>query len=241
MQRKYKVKDVDMLVTAFTILESAIKNKDQLQAKRSNWRDPFFDDLKTKIDFAVQIYLGVDNAKQLRQSTLAISDLKKEALKYLAELKVQLEEDFKSQKARLDEILKQLGFPGNLYRAQQGDQEALIELLYQFKLNIAELQADIIAKGTAKELIDNIILYADKMKAANVSQELSKGNRKTITAEAVKEFNEIYSSIISIARIAARFFADAGPLKDQFIFSKVAGSLNAQKQKPKDPGESTSS
>lgn len=229
-----------MLVASFTILESAIKNKTELQGKRSSWKDPFFDDLKTKIDLAVQVYLGVDSAKELRQLTLAINDLKKDALIYLAELKVQLVEDFKSQKSRRDEIIKQLGFTGNLYRAQQGDQEALIELLYQFKLNIAEIQAEIIAKGTAKELIDNIVLYADKMRAADVSQEFSKGNRKTITAEAVKEFNDIYSSIISISRIAANFFRKDAPLKDQFTFSKVAKSLNAQKQKQKDPAESAS-
>jgi hypothetical protein len=237
MQRKYKVKDVEMLVTASTILESAIKNKDQLQAKRSSWKDPFFDDLKTKIDLAVQVYLGMDNAKELRRFTLTISNLKKEALRYLAEIKVQLVEDFKSQKARREEILKQLGFTGNLYKAQQGDQEGLIELLYQFKVNIAELQAEIIAKGTAKELIDNIVLCADKMKAADVNQELSKGTRKTITVEGVQEFNDIYNSIISISRIAAKFFIESEALKDQFIFGKVSKGLNAQKQKPKDSGE----
>jgi hypothetical protein len=220
--RNYRVKDVDMLVAASTILESAIANKDELQKKRATWKGSFFDDMKAKVDMALQVYLGVDSAKQLRQFTLTMNELTKDVLKNLAEFKVQVMEDFKEEVLRRDELIKQLGFATNLSKAQHGDQEALIELLYQFKLNIAPVQAEIIGKGTSPDLIDTMINYADKIKTADVSQEFSKGTRKEITAEAINEFNDIYKSIISIAKIAAVIFKDAGPIKEQFSFSKVS-------------------
>ncbi|QYS87193.1 hypothetical protein JJC03_04405 [Flavobacterium oreochromis] len=40
--RKYRGKDVDMLVACSTIIENAIANKTFLQSKRSNWTDDFF-------------------------------------------------------------------------------------------------------------------------------------------------------------------------------------------------------
>jgi hypothetical protein len=241
MQRKYRIKDVDMLVASSTILESAIKNKDVLQQKRSTWRDSFFEDLKTRIDTAIQIYLGYDTAKELRQATMAINGIKKDALKNLMEFKVQVMEDFKEEELRREEIIKQLGFNDNLEKSRRGDQEALITLLYQFKVNIPPLQADIVAKGTSPELITAITDYADKMKAANVGQEFTKGTKKEITEEALNEFNDIYNSIISIAKIATTFFKESGALKDQFNFSKVSKAMNIPKPPRNDSGETPSS
>ena len=230
--RNYKFKDVDMLVSSSTVLESAIYNKSFLQTKRSTWADPYFDDLKAKIEKATQDYLGVDSAKDLRQATQAIGDIEKQTIKNLAELKVQITEDFKSTKIRRDEILNQLGFTTYHKAAQRGDQEGLINLLYQFKSNLSKsLKDEIIAKGTAPSMLDTIIGYADTLKNANIGQESFKGLKKTITAAAIKEFNEIYDQIISISKIAAKFYLDQPEVKDQFSFSKVAKALNAAKTK----------
>lgn len=132
-QRNYKIKDVDMLVTSSTITQSAIRNKTFLQTKRSTWADPFFNNFKIRIDTATQTYLGVDSAGDLRQATQSITVIQKQSLKDLAELKVQITQDFKSDKSRRDEILNQLGFMPFHKDSQNGDQEALIQLLYQFK------------------------------------------------------------------------------------------------------------
>ncbi len=226
-----------MLVAAATILESAITNKKALQEKRATWADPFFEDLKAAIDTVVQNYLGLDNAQQLRRATIKISAIKKEAITQLAEFKVQVEEDFKSDTLRKDEIIKQLGFPSYIPKAQKGDQEALINLLYQFKTNIAGVEAEVISKGISKKLIDEIISHADKLKDADVSQEYSKGTRKVNTAEAVQEFNKVYKSIISVARIAAKFYKGQAAMKSQFVFSRVAKAINAQRSTPSQPAE----
>ena len=148
--RHYNTKDVDMLVSASTIIESAIANKTFLQSKRSTWADPFFDDLKTKINTAIQTYLGIDSAKDLRQSTQAILNIQTQALTDLAEAKVQITEDFKNNPPKQTEILTQLGFTSYHKPSQRGDQEALINLLFQFKTNLTEtLKTEIAAAGTA--------------------------------------------------------------------------------------------
>lgn len=226
-QRNYKTKDVDMLIASSTIIETAIAHKTFLQGKRATWADPFFDDLKTKIESAVQTHLGVDSAKDLRQATQVLTGIQTQAINDLAECKVQITEDFKNDKVRRDEILNQLGFKTYHKDAQKGDQEALINLLYQFKTSLtAPLKTEIVNAGTAAILLDTIVLYADSLKNADISQETFKGARKTITAAALKEFNKIYDSVISICKIASKFYKDQQDMKDAFSFSKVSKKLN---------------
>jgi hypothetical protein len=228
-QRKYSLGDAEMIITASTIIESAIANKTFLQSKRSSWQDPFFDTIKSRIDTAIQTYLGVDNAKDLRQATQALKLIQKQALNDLAEAKIQFTEDFKSNKVRRDEILMQLGFTNYHKTAQSGSHEALINLLFQFKMNLsAALKTELVAKGTAEQLLNAITGYADTLKNANVSQETNKSARKVITAAAITEFNDIYDQVISISKIAGNFYKNKPALKEQFSYSKVANALKSK-------------
>ena len=224
--RNYKGKDVDMLMTSSTIIETAITNQGELVPRRSTWAAPYFDNLKMRIDTAFKTDLGVDSAKDLRQSTQALLAIQKQAIKDLALAKVQIDEDFKKDPARRTEILKQLGFSTYLKDAQRKDQEALINLLYMFQQNLPGLRAEIEAKGTDKATLIAITGYADTLKNANVSQESFKGSKKTVTAGALAGFNAIYDEVISICKIAAKFLIDKPHLKEQFSFSKVSKALN---------------
>lgn len=225
--REYKGKDVEMLITASVITESAIANKTFLVSKRANWADPFLPNLKAKIDLAVQTYLGADNAKSLRISTQALLGIEKNAIRDLAEFKVGIEVDYTADKIRQDEILNQLGFTTFHKQARKGDQEALIALLFQFKTNmIPNLQTEIVAKGTGVTLITNIISYANTLKTANVTQEGFKGTRKTATALAIKEFNACYNLVIGICKLSAKYYKDQPDLKAQFSYSKVLKGMN---------------
>lgn len=225
-QRKYNVKDVDMLITASTILETAIAHKAFLQQNRSTWADPFFDNLKQRIDTAMQVNLGSDNAKTLRLASQAVYAIQKKAITDLALVKVQITEDFRKDPQRRTEILKQLGFTANLQKARTKDQEALITLLYMFKENLPGLRTEIESRGTDKNLLQAIVDHADTLKNSNVSQETFKGSKRTITADSINEFNDIYEAVISISRIATKFFGDKPHMKDQFSFSKVSKALN---------------
>ncbi len=231
--RNYSFADVDMLIAASTIIETAIENKDFLITKRQAWTDPFFDDLKAKIDTTIKNSLGVDNAKDLRKLTSSIKTLQKQAQTALAEFKVQIDADFKKEPLKRDEIINLLGFKDYLKAVQKGNQEALINLLYQFKTNLdKDLKNDINIKGMNKDAIDVILNFADTIKDTNVNQEKAKSGKKTTTINYITEFNGIYDEVIAIAKIASNFCKDNPTLKEQFSFSKIAKALSASKASP---------
>lgn len=218
-----------------TIVTSAQANLGFLVTKRANWADPFFPDLKARIQLAYSEHLGIDNAQALRQSTIVLKAVQSPAEKDLAEFKVQIDADFSNDKPKRDEILNVLGFTAHLKDVQNHDQEALIELLTKFKKNISTHQADIIAKGMSASTITTIIGYADTLKNANVTQETAKGTRKTITAAALTEFNGIYDVIINICKICFNFYKDDKPRQDMFSFAKVVSNMNTPPPGPDQP------
>ena len=227
--RKYKTKDVEMLTASATIIENAIANKVFLQSKRSTWADPFLDDLKTQIQTTTENYLGKDAAQQMRQATQTVLSIQAQALNDLAEFKVQINQDFKNTPIQRTEILNQLGFTTYHKSAQKGDQEGLVNLLFQFKTNLTPtLNTEIVTKGTAQATLDNIVSYANTLKDANISQETFKGTRKEITDEAITAFNLIYEQVISIAKIASNFYKTEKTKQQLFSFSKVTANLNSK-------------
>ncbi|MEK6616662.1 MAG: hypothetical protein AABZ32_11245 [Bacteroidota bacterium] len=227
LHRTYKSKDVDMLTACATIIEQAIIHKMFLISKRVTWADPFLTNIQTRIASAFPNFLGIDNAQEMRDATQIVLILQEKALYDLAELKVQIEEDFKNNKTRLKEILTRLGFIQHHKPAQRHDQEALVELLLKFAKNMTPaLQTEITNAGTSSPLIRTIIQYANALKNANIIQETFKGSRKVISASAVKEFNEIYSQVISIAKISANFFKNDQAIKDKFSYKKTINNLN---------------
>ena len=236
VQRMYKSKDVDMLIAASSIADTAINHKTFLQANRSIWTDSFFDDLKNDIDSAIQSHLGMDNAKNLRLATIAVKEIQANAMIDLALVKVQIDEDFKNNKVRRAEILNELGFTTFYKSARTRDQEALVNLLYQFKTNLTPtLRAEIIAKGTADALLTKIINHANNLKDADVNQEGSKGIRKVNTVEAITDFNDIYNRVISISKIASKLFKSTPAIQQQFSFYRIAKAMNRYKSNPNPP------
>lgn len=229
--RAFKGKDVDMLTTCLAIIENATANKTSLLSKRATWADPFLPDLKARINNAFVDVLGIDNAQKMREATQALTVIQKNAMRDLAELKVQIENDFKNNKTRSNEILNTLGFTQHLKDAQKKDQEALIELLYQFKKNMSTtLKNEIITAGTSSTQITTIIGYADNLKNSNITQETFKGSRKVVSQAGVKELNEIYNAVISVAKISAKFFKNDKAIRDQFSFSQIKSKLNQSTQ-----------
>ena len=225
--RSYHYKTVDMLISSATIADTAIKEQDFLVQKRPTWAPPFFSNLRADIDRVIKLHLGKDGAKGLRESTAALLSVQSSAIKDLGNLKMEITEDFKKNKPRREEILKQLGFNLYLKDARNGDQEALINLLSQCNLNITPtLRTEITEAGTNSQLLDKIVGYADAFTEANISQEGFKGDRKSITAETTAAVNDIYDRVISICKISARYYSDQPDMKEKFSFKKVSSALN---------------
>ena len=226
--RKYNYKDVEMLLASKTISTSLLENLTDLSMARTTWTSDYTTALASKIDDAIENYLGLDKKKALREATSKLASLQSPAMRDLSFIKTQIDVDFGTE---AKEILKNLGFDKHLRDVQKGDQEALIQLLYAFKKGLSdELKTQITEKGTNPALIDRIIAYADQLKEANVSQESLKETTKVISEEAVLVFNSIYEEIVGICKIASAFYQYEPLKKEQFTFSKVIANMNAARQ-----------
>lgn len=238
--RKYSYSDVVLLTTAATVIENAKLNKADLISKRSTWADPFFADLETRINTLTLKYIGVDSAKSLRNATITLKEIQAKSLTKLGDVKAQIEADFIKEPTTKKELLTNLGFTAFYAQAANKNQEAIINLLFQFKQNMtAAIKTKVTAKGTAATTIDEIIGFADALNDANITQETFKSNRPTITEEAIKEFNELYIDITAIGKIAQRFYKDDKTLKETFSFTKIAKAQKVEakvkKAAPKPP------
>ncbi len=233
--RNYNCKDVNMLMTSKTISTSFSGNITDLSTVRTTWTAEYATGLGTRIDDVIQTHLGIDAKKDMRLATDSLTEMQAQVSRDLSLFKTQIDEDFKYEAARRNEILNTLGFNGHLRGVQKGNQESLIELLYQFKTNMTEeLILEITAKGTSPALIDNITGYADTFTQANITQESQKSSSKEITQEVLDVFNAIYDEIIGICKIASVYYQYEPLKKEQFTFSKVLARLGST---PKEPAQ----
>ena len=237
-QRKYKQSDATMLIAAATIMDSAIANNAFLQSKRNVWKEPFFQNLRKEIDVTIKDYLGVDGAQELRKATKVINENMAKANMLLAEVKIQIEEDFKQEPDKRDEILLQLGFKGNFKKAKNGNQEVMLQLLTQFATNITgDIEKAIIEKGIASESLKEIVDLANALPKYEITQEGKKNVRLATTEEIATAFNQVYNSVISVCKIAAKFYKGQSLLKQQFSFTKVAAMQSFKAAKAKAPAD----
>ncbi|MFC4232965.1 hypothetical protein ACFOW1_13775 [Parasediminibacterium paludis] len=223
--RIYSGSDVDMLTAAATIIGHAKDNKAALIAKRSSWKDPFFNNIAAAIDQAFTNILGTNGVKEQKKATKALVKAMKEIVPLLGDFKTQIEVDFEDDNREKD-VLLSLGY-GLMPKVQKGDQEALTKLLATFTTNMsASLKQEIVAAGTDADIIDTIISYAAIIKDSNIAQEKQKGIKKTITAEGITQLNAIYKQTIGVAKIAARFMAADASKAALFSFHKTKAALN---------------
>lgn len=229
--RNYNCKDVDMLMASRTIAENFRANIDVLSTVRTDWTVQYADNLMTRIASAMEKNLGIDSKKNLRIASAALVEIQIPARRDVSFFKTQIDDDFKAKPQKRDELLKNLGFAKHLRNVQKGDQEALIQLLNTFRVNMNEtVRKEITEKGLNNALIDNIIGYASSFEKANITQESFKSSTKIITQDVRDSFNAIYDEIIGICKKASSYY-NYEPLKaEQFQFQKVLRNLGTPKK-----------
>ena len=224
--RKYKGRSVDMLTGSKVVIQHFKEHQKEIIEVRSKWADPYITRLENRIDKAITDYLGLDIKQSQRLATQRVYELQEEALKKLSFFKINIEADFSKDEERLNFLLTNLGFNAHYKLAQTRNQEALIQLLQQFRLNMTtELRAEITKKGTSQVLIEGIKSLATPLQEADVSQETLKASTKGITEEAQTEFNAIYDEIMNICKICSKLFENETVIKEKFTFSRVLTNL----------------
>ena len=222
MKRFYKFKHVDMLIAARTVCDNFSEHGSELKVVHSAWDDPFITDLKQRIDDALHHHLGMDPKKELKLSTYVVLDIQSDALRDLNIFRTLLSHHYAKETVRLEWLLDTLGFDQSYVNARKKDQESLIEVLYKFKKNLTStLETELLTKGFSQALMDNIRGYADDLKDANVTQEGLKLQSKRVSADAIKEFSEIYAEVVTVCKVAQRIFVAQPLVKSKFSFRFV--------------------
>lgn len=234
--RAYSYKDIEMLLAATEVGNALKANIEELSIARSNWNAEYADGILMKTNNIIEKYLGLDKKQALKLATADVKEITEIALKELTFFKRQVEVDF--EKPMASTMLNSLGIPSSLTSIKNGDQEVLIQVLYAFKKGMdTKKKKQITEKGMNPILIENLIKYAEQLKDAEVKQEMLKSSSKEISGEAVHAFNEIYSEVIGICKIASVYYQDNPLKKEIFTFSKIVGKMSLTKKKEDQPVE----
>lgn len=234
LARIYSCRDVEMLLAGKEISKSLLDNIKDLSAVRSTWTKEWASNLVNKIDSVIEKYLGLDKKQTQKIATSTLYEISTNAIRDVSFLKKQIEVDF--DKKTCLKIFDAIGMPNSLEIINKGSQEELIQLLFSLKKGLTpKLKAEIVAKGTNPVLIDKLIQYADSLKDAEISQSVLKSTTKVISEEAVVAFNDIYSEIIGICKIASTIYQDNSAKKQLFVFSNYVPRKVATKTKTDEP------
>jgi hypothetical protein len=234
--RIYTGGDAAMLTTLSVLMgvvtQSTIKTF--LLSKRSNWSAAYFKSLTDAIDAAFKDVLGIDNKKKQTTASKELYDAIDKVKPKLKSFRDQVIIDFDDDN-REAAILINLGF--DLWpKVQKDNQEALTELLAQFSKNMTtSLQTEIVGAGIDASYISEIIGYADIIKNKNVAQELSKKDKKTVTADGIKQLNKIYTDVMKVTKTATILYTEAADklTVDKFNYNKTLATLTSSKTKGK--------
>jgi len=216
----FNYKMIEVASATLTLCDNFADEQDALVAVRSTWAPPYIENLRTRVNSAIDTYLGKDALKEQRESTQKVRALQLAAVDKLGLFQEQLKIDYSGD--ALKNLLDSLGFTRFFKAVRGGKQEETIQMLVQFKQNLGDDQkAELIAKGMAAALIDDILARAELLKQANVLQEKLKSSHPVDSRQAVEEFNAIYKEAIGICKIARRVFKGDPEKQARFTLSKL--------------------
>jgi hypothetical protein len=238
VKRLYNHKDVDMLTAAHVMTQNFMNKIHELSSLMTCWTKEMALKLREKIDYGFKHYLGMNTQDPLYDASLEVNNIRMKAMKDLADLRNLIKNRFNHQS---DRLLNTLGYQKYFQTARGKNQEALIFLLTTFKEQVeGGIKENLVSQGVNPKLIDRIIAYRDPLYEANIQQESLKLTTPVRTNERIKYFNEIYSEVMGISKIAYRYYYHDPATRELFSFSRIVRNLNASRgNKPKDKEDDT--
>ena len=220
IKRYYRQSDVDMLIAASAMVESAREHKEALCQSRSTYTDAYFDKLEKSIGEEFE-QVGTDAAEQKKEATKALNEMMKAIIRDVVDFRTHINNDFKRKKQDKQIIFDQLGFNECWPRARRS-QMIMTKFMARFHKGMTpELKARLVRRGMNAELIDRLSGYLFRFKDTNVSQKALKGSQPIKTAERVKQLNKLFDEVMMIGNIAKRVFRDEREKYKLFCYIKV--------------------
>ena len=243
IERAYNMSDVVMLTSSGVIAERGHLHLAAIEAKKSAYADPYFPNLRQKIQDALTDILGFNNAAGLILSTDKLLTKKDEVITVAKEFKVQVLQELRTNRSKARQYLTLLGF-SQWFTGRKTKQSELMELLFTIKKNVdPALESEMAALKIDPAYITKLIGYADEFGNLQISQENMKLTRKLETAEDIEELNAIYNEVFGASLMIQTFFEKNKVLRSLFSFNTIAANLKGgvfakeeeEQEKPEDP------
>ena len=226
--KNYRYKDLDMLMASQVITESFQSNLSALSTVHPGFTRQYAHSLSERINKGFEYFLGLGTSRELQRIKNTLNSVQAQSLRAIAFLKTLIELRTGNDITRKEQILETLGFRKYLKAVQNNDTMALLGLLSSIrdKMNVS-LKDELIKNKSDAAFIERISEYAKKLNKINRSKESLNATRKAIEEEAQQTFNAIYSDIINICKIAARFYSNDPEKHELFVFSKVVTHIKS--------------
>ena len=237
-KRKYRGTDSQMLMAAYLIADRGIEKAPLLAERRPQWADPFFPNLKAKINEAFSKNMGVDILAYQQEATAKVKGIIATAHRGIMALKAEIEVGFRSSPTRRSVLLTELGY--DKLPKKNISQSQYVQLLATLRANLTPaVKAELLEVGANPAAIDALLQLAQQLIEANDRQESLKTNRKILNAGNIAELNALYDEVTAVCKLVATYFAGNQTMKEHFSFAKA---LKAQgymrRSKKKEPSAS---
>lgn len=122
-------------------------------------------------------------------------------------------------------VQNQFGF--NDIRKVRDSQAKMVLFMEQHANTAKSYKENLVAEGCQQELIDQLMSKAEKLKNANITQEMFKKERGIITQERTQMLNEVYLLIKPLSEVAQIIFSDDAAHLAKYTLPKPKSSQNA--------------
>lgn len=232
-KRKYRGTDTQMLMAAYLIAECGIEKAQLLSSRRPQWANPFFPNLKVKIDEAIKKNIGIDLLPHLMEATAEVKATIAAAHRAIMELKAEIEVGFHANPTRRSILLTELGY--DRQPKKNVTQARYVQMLFTLRANLTPaVKAELVEAGVNPTAIDALLQLAHRLIEDNERQESLKVNRKSLNAKNIAELNALYDEVIAVCKLVGVYFADNQLLKEQFYYLsavKAQGYAHTTKRK----------
>lgn len=224
--RIYKCSDTILLTAGSVLLRHFITHKADFLKTRTDFADPFAENLQQRIDLASSTNLGTTKNQGPKDATAPLTLQRNLAKEKVQLMKNSLESRFVDNKELKAQYLFDLGLKQHYTSFYDGNDTSARELYLKMNLALSgPLKAELTASGLATILFDEALSSLQPIGNLNEDQEQEKGQDTTITDANIIEFNALYTIFMGIANQGKAIFQKQRAIHDKFVWDIIVSRM----------------
>lgn len=227
IRRIYAGSDVNMLTALAVIMVAAVELQAQLSTEDTTLTAQYLAELQQRVNVISNKHLGNDVTGLTRSATDDVLDIFDQAYPYISSVKSLIDRKTRRNPEQGRELNTKLGITTHLEGVQNGDQEAMVSLLFQFRENCtSEVKNTLTSLGIPSDKLQALFGFADQLNIANITQESLKKSQLQLTDEAIEDFNELYLDVTDVAGAGKQVFRKQPEIAERFNYSGIIRTMN---------------